>query len=564
MPIQQDASPGLSYGIPDYLEPGLINFLNAKLPASIVDAQGTTINSQGAAAANTALLQTAINKQGLVAITAPGTHYINSVLYVPDNTSVYIGAGVVIKPIDGAPSAVFTNADARHPGFVVAGANATYTAAPDGQNFCVSLSGMSASQLAEFPVGSWISVVVLGHGALGTAGTALAGRGYRGVWPVVFNNGTTLQYEITKIYPGSAPSTNNLTVFPVTENPMIWGPGTIDGNGQNASASFVDGDPQGNVIWWRHAVNPLVDGPRFLRGKTWTIGSNYVRNHRVKNCTPQLRGGSGYAAIDFVHLSGNHQGAIIEGNAGNVADNFVGMTIDCTEGTGFNFPYQAPGDMYGIKIYSNNGNAISEDGGFGVIGIYGPEAYKYADISIYELNGDGSSAVQLSNYATTNQNKLCIHDLRINGVKVNTLGGAVAFTAGVFDIMNMRIENLAAVFDIIPAITFDAAATGTIRSLALDNISSEPYDSAAFTRTVPLVTFGGININALKINNVENIPMAVNISLFTNTGAGNIPKVGISNVSATGSGTGSVWSDTGAGAVAVPVYYNTTYNAVPL
>ena len=237
---------------------------------------GLVADDLSAATVNTAALQAALTTGGSVSLTTHGAHYFNRVMAIPSNTSVYVGAEFTTKVADGAPSALFTNSTARSTGVAVSAANATYATAPDGFNYCAVISNLSAANAALFPVGSWVSVVVLGHGALGVQGTAWTGRGYRGVRQVVEQtiNGasSSIKYLIDNVYPGSAPSSNNLTLYQVNENIRVWGPGTIDGNGALADQSYNTGDPRGCLMWWRHYRNLTVEGlnfkPRFALSST--------------------------------------------------------------------------------------------------------------------------------------------------------------------------------------------------------------------------------------------------------------------------------------------------------
>lgn len=515
------------------------------------------------AAANTAILQTMLNIGGSVSVHIPGIYYISSVLTIYSNTDIYLGAGVILTVADGSPSAIFTNSAARSTGVSVLGANATFTTAPDGVNYCVSITNMAGAG-SQFPVNSWVSSVVLGHGALGVAGTAFAGRGYRGVYRVVESSANAIKYLIDFLYPGSAPSTNNLTLFPANENITIRGPGMLNGNGALADQNFNAGDPRGVMIWTRHAVNVVIDGLRFNRGVTWTVGSNYVRDYTVKNLWCELRNTPSFASIDLVHLSGNHQNVTIENLSGAAADNMVGMTIDCTEGTAFNFPYQSPGDMYDIKISNIVSDGLCEDGAFDAVALYGPAAYRYSNVQIDSVSGAGSNAVALSNYATTNQNKLVITDLKISNTRLVTGGAQVGINAGVFEINSLILDRIMTIREDAPAFVMSNTATGTIRSLVATNLLFSPYDGVTFTRTSQMVRLGGLTITAAKFDTMEAIAMAVNVRCIERLGSGTITKLVFQDISATGSGTGATYLNSGGGTAPTPVFVRSSYNGTPL
>ena len=511
---------------------------------------------------NAIALQLALSGGGVVSIRTPGTYLFNSVVYVPSFTTLYLGAGVTLKAAPGAPPAILTNSNARLAPVTITTGNYTYGVAPDGANYAATVT-MTPAQLALFPVDSWVSVVSLGHGAGGAVGTAANTRGYRGVWKVVLNDGvSTLRYEIESVFPGSG-ATNSLLIYPANQNIVVCGPGTVDGNGQNSSQAYKDGDPRGNVMWWRHVNNLTVDGLALRRGTTWTIGSNNVRNYTVKNCTPFTRTGTGITAVDVIHLSGYHRDVLIEGNVGDSPDNFIGLTMDCTEGTAYDFPYQAPGDMYGIKLINNVGHCQSALGAFGIIGLYGPAAYKYFDITISGVGGLGSSAVQLSNYSNTNQNLLSIGKLTIKNCYAMVAGASVYFTdSSVHDIQDVVVEDVSCMRDDVPTLRISDTATGTIRSLRLNRLGLLPYQFTNLTRSVPLVRFGGMNTNALSVDGSESIVTATGIYAFAADGPGNLPKVGFSNcsISHPDGVTNRLWGDTGGGTAVAPVYFNCRNN----
>lgn len=526
--------------------------------------------------------QAILDQGGDLKITTPGIYSFDVVagpLTLPSNTSLYVGAGVTLKVADGSPSALFTNSAARSAGVPVLAANSAYAAAPANgwaNNSAIHITNMTAANAALFPVGSMVSVVVLGHGALGAQGTAWNNRGYRGVWRVIeqtINGGSSsIKYLIDNVYPGGAAAANNLVLYPANENIKIWGPGIIDGNGSLADQSFNTGDPRGCLMWWRHGYNITVEGLHFLRGVTFTIGSNYVRNYTVRSVTFELHYPPTFTTIDFVHLSGNHQNVLIEDIDGGSGDNTIGFTIDCTDaaaalpaGLIYNFPYQHPGDMYDITIRRVSSNAISEDGAIAIIGIYGPAAYKYNNIVINQVAGNGSAAIQLANYATTGQNKLTIDRIAVSNVRAFCGGAQLEFTAlSIHDIGELTLDGILSPREDVVAIYISDTATGNIRSLTLRNIATMPYDGVTFTRAATLGRLGGININALNIMGCEGIVMGANLKAFDAAGPGNIPKIGIQNCSATGTGTAHLWGDTGAGTAAAPVYNNSTYNGTPL
>jgi hypothetical protein len=558
-----------------------INKLNDLSTVTTALANSITVNlttgtTTAIATANTTVLQTALSLGGDIRITLQGEYIFNSVMYIPSNTHVYIGPGVSLKIADASPSALFTNSSARLVGTVVATANAAAGSPPDGSgNYAIILTNLAGAG-SNFPVGSWVSVVATGHGLAGIKGTAWNNRGYRGVYRVVASLPNTITYITDSLYPGVNNPSVPITIFPANENIKIWGPGTINGNGTNSlttlyGENILDGNPKGVVLWWRHVFNLTIDGPNFYRGGTWTIGSNYIRNYTVKNVTAELRSGTAYTSIDFIHLSGNHQRVTIDNCAGGSGDNFIGMTVDCTDTVAaptpnaYNFAYQSPGDMYNITIKNVYAESISAPGTYAMIGIYGPEAYRYQNIIIDGVTGGGSAGVQLANYSTTNQNLLNIDELYIRNIRISGNGSNVIINPGVYDINGLYIEKISTLTPSTAYLNISSTATGTIKSLSIVSGNYSPYDGVSFARSAPLVYLGGTAIKSLYISNIENISLNTGVYLISRVGAGTITKFVVSDVSATPfAGAAGVYSNTGGGTAPTIVYVRSSYNGTAL
>ncbi len=65
------------------------------------------------AAANTASIQAALNKTGLVTLTTPGTYQVNKTLRHPSNTTLYLGRGVVLQVANGVNASLIRNVNAQ-------------------------------------------------------------------------------------------------------------------------------------------------------------------------------------------------------------------------------------------------------------------------------------------------------------------------------------------------------------------------------------------------------------------------------------------------------------------
>lgn len=482
-----------------------------------------TPNSQAASTANTAAIQAALTAGGYVSLTIPGVTYINATLIVYSNTTVYVGTGVTIRMADGVSGGVFTNyaarllpAQATAITHGVAGAGVTYANAPDGQNYCIQITGVPGIG-AKYPVGSMVSVVITGH----LTGQSQSNAGYRGVWKVLEATASGLKYETRKIYPGSNNPIGLMLIYPADENIIYTGPGTIDGNGPNISpVVYVSGDPRGNVIWSRHARNVTIDGPTFKRGVTWTLGSNYVRDYTVVNCRGDVRGTSNN---DFVHLVGAHQNAVLDQLAGAAGDNMVGMTIDITDDvsnglnwTGsvflYNFPFQDPGDMWGVMGSRLNTNTV-DTGPFAFVGIFGPSSYQYHGVSFDGLDGMCGATVALASYPNTGMTQVTGDRLKLSNMRTITSGyhldvsGPQSWNAIYLDDVILLAENGPGAVNL--------SGTGTIKNFSLSRVSP----MTANARSFPVVNITTQTVTAFNTSDCEGIVMGLGATV----GSGGIP-----------------------------------------
>lgn len=561
-------------GAPVNFPSGTTKDVFCMLPAAAAMSSVALASGQSAASANTALLQAALDAGGEVNISNPGLYYINEVLTIRSNTHVYIGAGVELKVADGANCGAFTNAAARTAGITVTPAETTWFAFPSG-NYGVRIAKTGIGN--TFPLSSVISVVLTGH--LTWPDTHGHTQGFRGLWDVVTSTPDMIEFQIKKLTPGNGAGGFPISglVYRADENIKITGPGTINGNGANQTLYGV-GNPRGNVIWTRHASNVEIEGLRFLRGITWTIGSNYVRYYSVKKISGDTRGGD---TNDLIHLSGQHQSVEIDSIHAAVGDNTVGLTIDITDDPSnswtnagntvgnpnfnnawnyddrsgtyrYKFPYQDPGDMFDIsvsRVYSVN------TAGFAICGIYGPGSYKYYGLTFDDIAGETSTAVQLSNYPQTGMNNVRGDKLRVTNLHATCTGQQLRFT-GVQNWDTVVYEDAVLTNTLNEAVTFDnsigsPAAAQNYGQVTLKNF----YSSGTSARTGPLVSVVGgslgVNITALSVSDMEKQRFAESIPLFLHAGFGLINRLSMTNVSASaavgGAGNGLL-SVTGAGA----------------
>jgi hypothetical protein len=501
----------------------------------------TTANTTAAATTNTAAIQAALTAGGTVQLLTPGVYLVNSVLTMPSNTALYLGEGVELKATGGA-SAILTNTAARASGTVIGTGNLT-----SNMSTVPTMTLTQAGIDLLHPAGSYVAIV------------GCATRGYNGVWEVLTAATGAITFQ-GLMKSGNTPGVADaaLTANPVgmrviaaDVNIGVYGPGKLNGDGVN-NTTYGNGDPKGNVTWFRNARWVTLDGLEFAGGRTWTIGSNNVTDYSVRN----IRGdvvATGQTGGDLIHLSGTHSNVDIENIHVTAIDNVVGMTIDITTGTGVDFDYQSPGDMFGIRLRNVTGYTAAA-----VVGIYGPAAYVYRDLIIDGVYGTGTAGVQFSNYATTAMNNCTGKSVVISNITGAFSGNSVILSS---------VQNWDAItLDRIATQANSAAASfqhtsGTVRRVTINNLY---YESNA--KTSPMVEFTGAGaITQLDVSNYAGIgTMGPAIPFMSHTSTGTIGSVSFTNITATHSASGAsgIFKSTGAGAIGAVLFNNCLWTGV--
>jgi hypothetical protein len=521
-------------------------------------------NAQGATAtANTAALQAALNNKGSVNITVPGLYYVNSMMSVPSNTTLHIGAGVELRMDTNSNTGMFINANARATGLSIAGGAATWVNVNlDGNLMAgmrVTLSGINTT----YPVGSVVAV----------AGTSVGE--WIGVWEVanaVAGSPGYIEF-LTDSPPSnganpsarSSPSALPMLLYPADENITICGQGTINGNGANQSGTAnVEGHPLGNVIWTRNARNVLIDGPNFSRGKTWTIGSSNVSNYIVRNCTGNTLT-AGALTSDFVHLAGAHRNALVENISASSEDNVVGLTIDVPTLSSFqDFPYYDAGDQ--INVTLRNIRGVSPKA---IVGVYGPAQYKYRNLLIDGVTGRGSAAIQCAVYVPTNMLQVTVQSAVFKNIYAFTPGPPIQFLGGfvwdhlTIDDVTMADGSAASVV----AFVQSSGETATFQQLAIKNLryTVPGYGMLESVIRIEGTTLGTTNIGALTVSDCETFNLAANYSFVRRSNLGTITKATYERIKvvSTASTTGALHKDVaGCGPTTEVVFNNCSYTSV--
>lgn len=513
---------------------------------------------------------------GVISLTTPGICYISRAVLLGDNCYLYIGLGVTLKLRDGADPLTNT-------GYCVVGNKQAFTTIAgattvangliswgntlpgDSNTYHALLTNANSPGIqAKHPAGTYISAVVTGHFVTGAYPTGSATRAaqnswFRGVYKVGASGDTSLRYITTRSTPqGPGSNQNTAYLYRANVNVGVFGPGTIDGNGANQAAtndrsgkSLSAGNPRANVMWFRHVFGLTLDGFEVKRGRTWTIGTNYVRNYLARDIRGDLRDPAGGSSIDGLHLVGQHQNVVIDLPMLFSEDNTVGMTQDITDDTAisagltFNFDFQAPGDHHSVHVVRAGCDTLGPlSSGFALIAFWGAPGYRFFSPVIDNVTGQGGPLVSLANYPTTGLTQTTIDILRINGLNGVTSSGAVQIT-GLHRIDSLIIDGvtLPGAGPVGGALTFPAGTgTPTIGTLVVSNVvSTRAADGTPAPRTSAVIQLGSASIGSATFNDIGNVLLntdtaltsVTNVPLISHSGSGVIGSVTLNRCNAT-------------------------------
>lgn len=500
-----------------------------------------TINS------NTAILSAALAQPGRRSIMKPGVYQINAQIPRVSNTGLFLGEGVEIKVADGSNCGAFTNAAATDPGILLGAGEVVWTYDGSGTHKYYGVVINHTGIGLRYPLGSLICI----------AGTT--SHDYAGIWPVVESSPNSITYQIRAYTPDNgsgAPQGLGTTMkaYPVDVNMYIAGPGRINGNGVNQPGYGSDsGQPANALVFTRNAYNTSIIGVQVAPGSTWTLASNNVKSLKVQGIFADTNVAG---STDTVHLSGMHDGVLVEDVHGSCSDNMVGMTIDITPGTSYDFANQDPGDMRGVIVrrIRNLGSANANNPS-ATVGIYGPAAFRYNDITIEDIDsGSYGAVVSVANYSLTNMNNTNGGVLNVRRIRGAAPGAALELV-GVANFDRVIVDDV-----LLPngaATTINIAATGTVGELSISGLNARGN-----SRSAPAVNIGAMNVTSLAVRDCQGFVVSGGIGFVTHSGAGNIGKASFLNCS--GSGTGSLWSHTGSGTVPTVVYLASTFGGAAL
>ena len=553
-------SPNFLYGSPGGITP--VQFAPGEDASITGSAEAYGVTAGGDATQNTILLNRALRENSRVSITRPGRYAFNgsqspfAAIFVPSNTDFSFGPGVELFLADGSNVALIANEHAFNNGVVI---GATFMTHSSGV-ITINQTGIGNS----FAVGDWVTV------------DFVATKGYQGVFQTATSSPNTITFATASgnlvsaspavVMPITGPFWNgtalvnqavSMVIRPANNNIRIHGGGIFNANGigQTSNAS---GDPRGLGMYLRGCANSEIYRLHTRRARCWTIALNNTLNVNVHHIIAENGiGGNGYGANanDVVHQTGENRNAVVENiYALSIFDNVVGSTLDYVDNiTGFlPFGWQTPGDNWDSVIrYIGLRNGLQP-----IVTKWGNTLFRFGGTHIVDnIRGSSGSAFQMANYANTSMYNCNGDVLKLSNIGGSSNSSAVTLTTnGVWDLI--EVDTVRAVRALPAIVQVYLAAGGTPSSVGIKQLKAGRFFyTNAFegaNRTGPSVSVGGTlagtcNIGYLDVSDVEESPLASGAALIeigydpvTPTTVANIKRISLNNVSAVGSGVGSL------------------------
>lgn len=564
MPIAVDSEQRYDYGLPSYLEGGLTNFLNAKVPAAwqeaglIVDAEDIGVDYNAKAARNSALLTAALARYRLVTISKPGQYLFvgpgQESILIPKNTALVSLAGVELILADNSQTPLIRSAESWHSTPITLSGAIVFGSLGSGLSGTCSATGIGT----KHPAGSWVAIVGLNH-------ATVANRSYVGVFQVFSApDANTIVVNLVDWPASSANSSTGALVYPVDTGMRIIG-GLWDGNdvGQGAPG-YPAGDPREHTMHFRHSQNVIVRDVEFRRGMSWSIGVNHIRDCTFEHLSGDLyTDGLGAADVLF-QGSGGGRNVVVRDVAGSAKDNLVAWSLD----VGGVYANHYPGDTYDIKFE----DIELQTQGVAGIAIWGNTDYRHNSFTVENVHGrtrsEGCVKVDCG-YAPTSM-------LNARGGKL-TIKNINGFCAS--SVVNIRSDGDWDHIEIdgvrngrnnvhanAPLVLINRnTTTQVIDRVDIRNLQHVSAGST-INRSAPAVTITDTTINTLNIEKMPTMRLAANVALIAHTGtAGTIGKMVVSSVSAIANAAGDCClvscENTLAGAIGQLTLRDSTFNA---
>ena len=250
------------------------------MSANSCEFQGASPNAP--ASVNLAAINSALSLGGFVTLTIPGTYYINGTLLIPSNTRLVLGAGVIIRRLQGTNATMLRNVNANSFPFSIT----TLTAVANnitGSNGIGYLGNAVCSGPHGLSVGNFVFI-----------GGAVP-NDYNGVWKVVaVPNATTFQYALSYF---NGPAESVTLTSPATVNTGVAGvlspitPGTLYTAGTYTNVPLTGGTGTGAT------ATVVVNSSQNVSAVTITFGGQgYVIGDVLSAAAANIGGtGSGFS-----------------------------------------------------------------------------------------------------------------------------------------------------------------------------------------------------------------------------------------------------------------------------
>ncbi len=529
----------------------------------IASDNGIVVQAGAPADLTTRVINAALAKGGAHSIRTPGRYTVNgsqspfAAIFIPSDTSLYLGPGVELFLEANSNVALMANENAFETGILLSPGDMIAS----GNTIAINLAGIGT----RYPAGSWVSV------------DFVATKGYQGVYQVdtsptpnqitLINQwGNLLTTSPAVAMAVSAPfdvtgvlAPLQIAIRPANKNIHIWGEGILNGNGLNQTSSPA-GDPRGLGCYLRGVANSHVDLLKTRRARCWTIALNNTLNVRVSRINPDnaIGGtGGGANATDCVHQTGENRNCVVEDIfADSITDNVVGSTLDYIDpGTGaLPFAWQTPGDNHNSTVRRIGARRTTSP----IVTKWGNINFSFIGTHIVDtITGNANApAFQMVNYAPTSMLNCNGGVLKLSNVSANCNTSPVSISAnGTWDcieIDNVRTLVAATVSSAAVLIGLSSGGTPSVVGIKQLKIGKLFYTTTfdGTNRANAIFSVGGtlagtINIGYLDISDIEEIPMAAGAAMIhianNTTTLANIKRIALSNVSTTGlSGAGAL------------------------
>jgi hypothetical protein len=468
-------------------------------------------NSTGASAANTALIQAALNLGGLVSINKPGVIWIdasngftNAALLYGSNTRISVGPNTTIKL-----------AAASNVAMIMSTCVATFLAGG------LSLTGGTAVTLTQNSAPCSVNVLWTTHGL--TAGQAVmianaTGTGqranpYNGIFviqAVVDANNFTINTN----YPATAAPAGSITALQATQNVRFEGGGTWDGNGPNQTNTLTI---RNHLLMVAGVEGIVMDNITVTNCKQNGVPIQYARNVTVRD----LRSPNSDNALQ---LMGPCTSIYVRGIVGYSNDDFMAIAPGPFVGDAY---LNAKGDIIDVRIENVDATAYSTGT---ILHIYPTDNQVLDDINVDGLVGNSAaSPIQVNIYAPSGNTHGYFGRLRFKNVQPcvsNNAAPIFAVSACTGDSLTIEDSSF------LPGVTVPTNFTGwlnltttaVIRNLVVNRLRSNGFPSAS--GTTGLVFVGGASINKIMCRDwdIQSAAASGQLGLIRLASASNVVK----------------------------------------